>query len=252
MKIQNLFFNLITFIILLFSCNKNLPEDITITNTPIEDIEYKWWILKHRNFQDSGIYIYNEATATIELELDLPKNLQSPHAIAFDGKSLWVGGNGENESIYELHPKNGAILSEIKNVPTEALTVDDDYLYYANFNVIYKIEKDGSFVEKTLTKNTILNIPDIAINGNELYYLRHSEEEPLIRLNLNNDTEHHIFGIENNDSYCLSIFNNELITVGPLNEINHNYLNTGRLKLTNTTEIKGWITAIAPYYEINE
>ena len=110
-------------------------------------------------------------------------------------------------------------------------------------------ENCGILIEEILTKNTTLNIPDIAINGSNLYYLRYSEDEPIIRLNLTSNTEHIKYGIENNDTYCLSIFNNEIITVSALNEINHNYLQTGGYKSSHPTDINGWITAIAPYYE---
>jgi len=133
MKIQKTFFNLIILTVLLCSCNRNLPEDFLFNDTiETEKIEQKWWILTHRKYQSPGISLYNETTLTIELELDLPENLESPHALAYDGTSLWVGGNGENESIYELNPETGAIKSEIRNISTEGIAVQDDYLYYSN------------------------------------------------------------------------------------------------------------------------
>lgn len=249
MTTQKIFSTLIILTVLFSSCNKNLPDEfLLIDPTESENIEYKWWVLTHKNYESPGIYLYNETTLTTELKLDLPENLESPHALAYDGVSLWVGGNGENESIYELNPETGAILSEIKNISTEGIAIQDEYLYYANYKTINKIEKNGTFIEEITTQNSSYNIPDIAIEDNNLYYLRYSESEPVIRLNLSNKTEHSISEIESSGTYCLTTSNNEIITVTALNEISHNNLRTGIHLSTNATDLKGWITAIAPYY----
>jgi hypothetical protein len=248
MKAIKTFLTLIILTVLVSSCNKNLPEDLFLTN-PInnETVEYKWWILTHRNYANPGISLYNETTSTIELELDLPENLESPHALEFDGESLWVGGDGQNESIYQLNPENGAIISEIKNIKTEGIALLDEYIYYSSDNIINKIEKNGMLVEEIPTKNSSYNIPDIAIYGNDLFYLRYSENEPVIKLNLFRKTESIIPNIESSGTYCLTISNYEIITVTAFNEISHFNIRTGELISTNPTGIDGWITAIAPY-----
>ena len=234
--------------ILAASCNRYLPDDFILTD-PIDNeiTEYKWWVLTHRKYADPGIYLYNETTSTIELKLDLPVNLELPHALAYDGESLWVGGIGQNESIYQLNPENGAIISEIRNIRTEGIALLDEYLYYSNDNIIYKIEKNGTLAEEIPTKNSSYNIPDIAIYGNDLYYLRYSENEPVIKLNLSRKTESIIPNIESTGTYCLTVSNYEIITVTSLNEISHHNIRTGAFISTNPTTIEGWITAIAPY-----
>lgn len=251
MNILKIFFHLTILAVFLSSCNRNLPEDFLFDDS-IEniDIEQKWWVLTHRKYESPGIYLYNETTSTIELELELPEDLKSPHALAYDGTSLWVGGNDEKESIYELNPENGAIISEIKNISTEGIAVQDENLYYSSYNTINKIDKNGKLIEEIPTRNSSLNIPDIAIQGRNLYYLRYSEDESVIRLNLNSKTESAISGVESTGTYCLAIFENEIITVTALNEINRNILRTGTPISTSETGIKGWITAIAPYFEI--
>ncbi len=246
MKIRETFFTLLVLTILGTSCNRDLTEDIIFPSVT-ENVEYKWWILTHKNYESPGIYLYNETTSTIELKLDLPENLKSPHALAYDGISLWVGGNGENESIYQLNPETGAIISEIRNIKTEGIALLDDYLYYSNDQVINKIEKNGTLVEAIPTKNSSYNIPDIAIYGNDLYYLRYSENEPVIKLNLSRKTESIISNIASTGTYCLTVSNYEIITVTALNEISHHNIRTGAFISTKPTEIKGWITAIAPY-----
>ena len=51
---------------------------------------------------------------------------------------------GQNKSIYQLNPENGAIISEIQNIRTEGIALLDDYLYYINVNIINKVEKNGT------------------------------------------------------------------------------------------------------------
>jgi len=233
------------------SCHYDL-DDITeniILIDPINEeyIEHKWWILTHKNYEAPGIYLYNETKETIELKLDLPKNLESPHALAYDGESLWIGGIGENESIYQLNPENGAIISEIKNIQTEGIALLDEHLYYSDYKIINKINKDGTFVEEISTINSSYNIPDIAIDDNNLYYLRYSEKDPVIKIGLSNRKESKIALTESTGTYCLTVSNNEVITINPFNEIIRFNLDTGAFISNKTTNIKGWITAIAPY-----
>lgn len=251
MKTAKSIWTLLILTILVSSCHYDL-DDITeniLLIDPINEeyIEYKWWILTHKSYEAPGIYLYNETTETIELKLDLPKNLESPHALAYDGESLWVGGNGENESIYQLNPENGAIRSEIKNIQTEGIALLNEYLYYSDYKIINKINKDGTPVEEISTQNSSYNIPDIAIDDNNLYYLRYSEKDPVIKIGLSNRKESKIDLTASTGTYCLTVSNNEIITINPFNEINRFNLETGAFISTTITNIEGWITAIAPY-----
>lgn len=252
MKAIKTIFTLFILTILVSSCNKDF-DDLTKNidlNEPIivdEDYEYRWWILTHKNYESPGIYLYNETTLEVELKIDLPENLESPHALAYDGESLWVGGIGENESIYQLNPENGAIISQIQNIRTEGIALLNEYVFYSNEKIINKIEKNGTLVEEIITQNSSYNIPDIAIYGSNLYYLRYSEIEPVIKLGLSSKRESRIPLTESTGTYCLTIFNNEIITINPFNEIIRFNLNTGEFISNNPTIIEGWITAIAPY-----
>ncbi|MDO6760819.1 DUF5050 domain-containing protein [Tamlana sp. 2_MG-2023] len=234
--------------ILLTACNRNEPE---YSGLPQEDIdvttEYKWWILTHKNYQKPGIYLFNENTGMLEVELKLPKALQSPHALAYDGESLWVGGIGENESLYQLNPETGDIISEIPNIITEGIAIQDNFIYYSSENAIHKINKNGSFIETIETENTALTISDIAIDENSLYYLRYSETAPIVKLNLDSKSETPLETIETSGTYCLSFVDNKIITVSNLNEINQNNARTGEILSSAPTGFEGWITAIALY-----
>ena len=253
MKAIKSILTLLIITILASSCNKDfddLTQNVILIDTTVTDtIDKKLWVLTHKSYESPGIYLYNETTATIELELDLPKNLESPHALAFDGTSLWVGGNGENESIYQLNSGTGQIISEIRNIQTEGIALLDEYLYYSNNKMINKIEKTGTLIEEIATQNSSYNIPDIAISGNDLYYLRYSENEPVIKLSLSNKRESTIPITESTGTYCLTIYNNEIITINPFNEIIRFDQRSGVFISNQPTIIKGWITAIAPFYE---
>lgn len=252
MKAATTIWTLLILAIIVSSCHYDL-DDIVDNNVLIdpvneEYIENKWWILTHKNYEAPGIYLYNETTQTIELKLDLPENMESPHALTYDGESLWLGGTGENESIYQLNPDDGRILSEIKNIKTEGIALLGEFLYYSDYKIINKINKDGTLVEEISTKNSSYNIPDIATYNNNLYYLRYSEKEPVVKINLSNYNEGKIELSESTGTYCLTIYNNEIITINPFNEIIRFNLETGMLISTQATNIDGWITAITPYY----
>lgn len=239
------------FLTLISSCGDYFVEIPDAPEIP-DPIDKKLWLLKHRKYQKPGIYLYNETSGTLEIELDLPKDLESPHALAYDGEFLWVGGIGEDESIHQINPQTGAILSVIPNIRTEGIAVDENYLYYSVYetNTIIKIEKNGTFVEEIVTKNASLSIPDIAIEGNNLYYLRYTVTEPIVKLNLSSKNESFIALAGSVDTYCLTLFNNEIVGVTLVNGISRFEQNSGDVISSSVTDIEGWITAIAPYYEI--
>lgn len=251
MKIIKIILNSIILLALVSSCRD--PFFKTIYNTELLDtIDKKLWLLKHRKYEDSGIYLYNETSGILERELDLPKILKSPHALAYDGEHLWVGGIDQDESILQIDPQTGAILSEIPNIRTEGIAVDENYLYYSVYetNIINKIEKNGTFVEKIIAKNAALSIPDIAIDGNNLYYLSYTPTKPVVKLNLSNKKESFIALPQSIDTYSLAIFKNQIVGITRFNGISRFEQNSGTFISSNLTDIKGWITAISPYYEI--
>ena len=240
MKTLKIILTLIVISSITYSCETD--SDITQENK-----DAKWWILTHKNYESPGIYLFNETNLSVELKLDLPEGLDSPHALTYDGKSLWIGGMGSEESIYELNPETGEIISEIKNIRTEGLASSNDFLYYSSSNKIYKIKKDGSIIDVFTTENSSHVIPDIAVSENNLYYLRYSEEQPIVELNLSTKQENIIPNIENAGTYCLSFHNNKLITINNSNKISSFDSKTGEFINDITTNISGWITAIEPY-----
>jgi len=253
MKLTKILLKAFLFIAVISSCRDPYIEIKEVVEV-LDTIDKKLWILKHRKYQKPGIYLYNETSGSLEIELDLPKGLESPHALAYDGESLWVGGIGEDDSIHQLDPETGETLSEIPNVRTEGLTVDEDYLYYSVYETdrIKKIEKNGNLIEEFTVKNASLSIPDIAISGNHLYYMQYEAAAPIVKVNLSSKNESFIELSASIDTYCLTLFNNEIVGVTLLNGISRFEQSTGNIISSNLTGIEGWITAIAPHYEIIE
>lgn len=254
MRVVKIILKSLIFLTLVSSCKDYFIEIADVDTVAQDTIDKKLWILKHRKYQDQGIYLYNETSGILEVELDLPKDLESPHAMAYDGESLWVGGIGENESIHQLDPQTGETLSEIPNIKTEGIAVDENYLYYSVYetNIINKIEKNGTFVEEIVTKNASLSIPAITIDNNNLYYLRYTVTEPVVKLNLASRNESFIALAGSIDTYSLTIFNSEIVGVTLLNGISRFEQNSGDFISSNLTGIEGWITAITPHYEVIE
>jgi len=246
MKAYKILLLLILVLTSMFSC-ENEPVDYEVNmNT-----DTKWWILVHPSYGNPGIYLYNETKSIIERTLPLPNPNGSPHALDYDGEFLWIGGMETNASIFQLDPQDGEIISQINNIRTEGISSQNNYLFFDNYNTVKKIRKDGTFIEEIPTINSSHLLPDLAIDGNYLYYTRYSENQPIVKLNLSTGEEIFIPNIENIEVNCLAINKDELITVGrrPASEIIRFDKETGVLISSKTTNINGWVTAIAPYFE---
>jgi hypothetical protein len=222
------------FISILCSCESNSINE--------SDTDSKWWIIVHPTHGNSGIYLYNETNSEIEKKFELPEKLSSPHAIDFDGESLWVGGY---PSIFELSPLDGTVLSEIKNVVTEGIASSGEYLYYSDNSEIFKIKKDGTPIESYSMPTNV--IQDIAFFNSNIYYVVNGENDPIIRYNKANLSITKILDTEIIALYTLAIKNNCFILVTDKNEIRRFDINTLDKLPDTKINIDGWITGIAPY-----
>ena len=243
MKFYRIFILLFSISLISLSCEKDSVNDISNKI----DKNQKWWVLLHRNYENPGIYLFDENSSSFERKFDLPQELESPHALTFDGTSLWVGGMGNKESLYQIDPLSGEIVSEIKNIRTEGIVISGEFIYYSNDKFIRKIDKEGDLIDEIRTSNSSHVIPDIAIDNGDLYYLRHTEKQPVIKLEILNHSETIIPNIENTGTYCLTISNDNIITINNSNQIVQFDKVTGSLLSKTDIPMKGWITAISPY-----
>jgi len=217
------------------SCEKNDDQ--------IQDTDSKWWILIHPTHGNEGIYLYNETTSSIERKIELPNGFSSPHALDFDGESLWLGGFHDSASLLKLSAIDGSIQSEIKNIRTEGIACLDDYIYYSGSSSIYKIDKTGKLIQTISTETEV--IQDIAINESTIYYVFNGAIDPIIKIG--STGEERITDSEVSSLYTLAIRNENLAVVTNNNEIRRFEINTGEKISDTKLNLEGWITAIVPY-----
>lgn len=216
-----------------------------------QDTNEKWWLLTRQNNSGVGeraIILYNETLSTIEKKLPIPATLSSPHALDFDGKTLWVGGAGTNESLYELDPGNGAVISTIPNIRTEGISLVQEGIWYSatlGGNLVL-IRRDGTIrATSNVNSNTV---QDIAAYGFcKMYYVVNGATDPIIEVDLLNKTENTILDTQVSTLYTLTIKDGNFIVIGSNNEIIRFDMVSGAKVSANAIPVSGWITAIAPY-----
>jgi hypothetical protein len=228
------------FSLILSSCDKE--DDMP----PKLEEDTKWWLLVHPSHGNEGVYLYNETDSIVELKFELPEKLTSPHALDFDGESLWIGGAESSASIFEISPIDGTILSEIGNIRTEGIACLNNDLYYAGSRDIFRISKQGVPIDTISTQASV--IQDIAINNSNLYYASNMETDPIFKINQANSIEEKILETEVTALYTLTIQDNNIVVVAD-NKIRRFDINSGE-KISDANiyiNFYGWITAIAPY-----
>ena len=222
------------------SCSNDNDDDITINS------DTKWWILVHPTHGNEGIYLYNETNSSIEKIIELPNQVDSPHALEFDGEFLWLGGMGENESIYKLNPEDGTVISELTNIRTEGISYLNGELYYSFYGKINRISQDGTPIQE-IALSTNNNPTDIEINDSVMYYVHNGPIDPIVKINPTNSTEETIVETEVSGLYTLAVHDDNLIVITNFNEIRRFDITTGEKISDTETIIEGWITAIVPY-----
>ncbi len=248
--IKNLF--LILFSALIISCEDDNGNIDGQCNAPAQETsDVKWWLLVRPDNNDvgkPGIYLFNETKSTVEYILNIPAKITSPHALDHDGKSLWIGGMGNNSSILELNPEDGSVRSEIKNIRTGGIACDkNNELWFSTYSGIYKITYNGVKLDSFQVSSNV--IQDIAINSKKLFYLINGEYDHITEVDKINKQEHSNFNINQTATYAFAIRGENLVVIDDFNDINQFNIETKELVSVDFTNIKGWITAIAPYKE---
>ncbi len=244
--------SLTLFLALLLSCN-NEPVDFSLEDDSIYvNSDIKWWILVHPSYGNPGIYLYNETESTIENIIPLPEPDGSPHALDFDGQSLWIGGARSNfnngiityNPIYEINPITGEVISTIENIRTEGISVSGNHIYYATDGQINKITKTGTLVNSISVDDS--GITDFELHNSKKYYVYNSTTDPIIRINETTGQNEFILETNTPSLYTLSIRDDNFVVVSN-NHFRRFDLNTGQHISDIKIEIEGWITAITPF-----
>ena len=240
------------FFVTIFSCNNEPVEFNLEENSISENDDIKWWILVHPSYGNPGIYLYNETESTVENVLPLPEPDGSPHALDFDGSSLWLGGARSNinngvityNPIYEINPETGDVLSMIENIRTEGIAVSGNHLYYATYGQIVKITKTGTFISSIPVEDS--GITDFAMYNSKKYYIYNGAIDPIIRINETTGQNEFVLDTNIPNPHTLSIRDDHFVVVSN-NHFRRFDLDTGEHLSDVEIEIDGWITAIAPY-----
>lgn len=254
MKVTKTFLTIAILSIAIFSCDNEPVDFNSIDSGNNKSSDIKWWILMHPSGGNSGIYLYNETKSIVEKVLPIPDPNGSPHALDFDGNSLWLGGArsiGNPQTgiisynpIYEINPDNGNVISTIDNVRTTGIAVSDNHIYYSTYGQIIEITKTGTFVSSTPIEDT--GITDMAIYNSKKYYVYNGTIDPIIRINETIGQYEFILETDIPALNTLSIRDGNFVVVGN-NHFRRFDFNTGEHLSDTNIEINGWITAIAPY-----
>lgn len=207
------------------------------------------WVLVHPSDapQGAGIYLFDEAQQQILAQLPLPPGVTSPHALAWDGASLWLGDMAAG-SIYEIDPDSGAVLSTLPGIRTEGIAVDNGTLWYSgeapgsfDMNLVH-IERDG-----TLLGSIQLDVPvvqDLALVDGSPYYLINDDVDRIVRVDPATGTSTDVAQNVYVAPYSLA-YDGAHFAVAIDGIIRRFDPTTGALVSEDPFGVPGWITAIA-------
>lgn len=223
-----------------------------------EDDSQVWYFLIHPSDAPDGSKIveYNHTQNEIINEIDLPEGMSSPHALAYDGEHLWLGGMGNNEKLYCLETESGNVVQQYENIRTEGITVFGGSIWFSSSNLrrnvwLININSDGDTLQEIDTE--LIVIQDIAHFQDKIYYTYNDTNEPVGIIDLDTgDIEGFITDAALGQYvYAMSVHEGYLYIIDSRGEVN--YLRafdaeTGEFLQEAATSIDGWITAMAPSY----
>lgn len=208
------------------------------------------WVLVHPSEAPDGpgIFLFDEDQQQVLAELPLPPGVTSPHALAYDGTSLWLGDMGMGASLHQLDPTTGAVISTIPGVRTEGITVDGDTLWYSgedpgsfDMNLVH-IQRDGTILGSLSVPVSV--VQDVAHDGASLYYLVNDDQDRVLRVDPATGAESLLFDQPFVAPYSLA-FDGQYLAVAADETIKRYDPATGAPVSSGPLGVPGWITAIA-------
>jgi DNA-binding beta-propeller fold protein YncE len=149
-----------------------------------KDIKF-WMLVRQVGTPANGeIVLYNLTDSLIERRFSVPPGLVSPHALAWDGASLWIGGAASNDSIYEIDPDDGTILHTIAGKRTEGIAIAGSTIWYSTVSPIadslIQINREGIALRKIPVADAVIN--DLDTNGEWIYYAVNDDIDRIVRV----------------------------------------------------------------------
>lgn len=206
------------------------------------------WVLVHPSDAPlgPGLFLFDEARQEVVRRLALPEGFSSPHALAWDGHSLWLGGFAEDPAMLELDPSDGRELSRFPNVITEGVAIDGDTFWWAGtvdaLTPLLHVSRDG----RRLSSNTLMEaaVQDVVIANGALFYLVNDDADRIMRFDATTERATELTRGVFVAPYSLG-FDGTSLAVAAEGRIRRYDPATGTLVSDGPFAVPGWITAIA-------
>lgn len=144
---------------------------------------HELWVLVHPSDAPlgAGIYRFDEARQQILAQLPLPPGATSPHGLAWDGTSLWLGdvGTPPDDVLYQLAP-DGTVLQRLAGFGSEGVAVDGDTLWVAVAAELVQITHEGRVLRRIPIAGS--TVQDLVLAGGALDYLVNDDLDRIVHV----------------------------------------------------------------------
>lgn len=219
-----------------------------------------FWFLVHPTQappDGPGIYLYDEDSEEIVCKVELPEPFSSPHALAYDGELLWVGGIVNEDpmrgAILAIDPKTGEVVDELVTTGMpEGLAVAGDTLWYGANDWpdsacrarLVQIDRDGEILDELVPERCL--VQDIAKLDDRLFYVVNDEADRILEVMPDGSAEREVASrAGGNAVYTLSSRLGRLVVEG-YGALHWFDPDSGEAQARVPHNVPGWITAIAP------
>jgi plasmid stability protein len=203
------------------------------------------WVLVHPSDAPlgPGLYLFDEGRREILRQLPLPEAVTSPHSLAWDGRSLWLGGSGSAAAVREIDPSDGSVRSEWRGVRTEGIATDGErYWYAAAADGLVQVDRNGTMLSSIGLSDR--SVQDLVFAGGALYYLVNDGVDRIVRVDLDTTAATDLARGVHVAPYSLG-FDGTHLVVAVEGQARRFDLATGALVRESEFAVPGWITAIA-------
>ena len=218
------------------------------------------WVLVHPSYMPAGgpgILLFDESAQSVVRRLPLPDPDESPHGLAWDGRSLWLAstGIGISTGITELDPETGAVRQRLSGMRAEGVTVDGETLWYIGARrdeagpSLVNIGRDGVQISFGPIPESF-EVQDLVMADGALHYLANDGLDRIMRIDPSTGSATLLASGVDEAPYALG-FDGSYLAVAiadrfrPEGIIRRFDPVTGALVRESPLPIDGWVTAIA-------